>query len=545
MLGDIQLKEGIILASSITQRIHALQQNGQKQSIVGIKRGIERESLRVNGDGSLAQTAHPKALGSALTHAWITTDFSESLLEFITPAQADINTTLQQLADIHRFTMQQLGSEQIWPASMPCYIADQQQIPLAYYGQSNVGRMKTLYRQGLKNRYGSMMQAISGVHFNFSLPQSFWQAYQQVLEDKQPLQEFISEQYLVLIRNYKRYAWLIVYLFGASPAMCQSFLEGRPSRYPFQQLGSGSVYLPYATSLRMSDLGYTNSAQSSLNITYNNLPEYIAGLHAAVSQPSEEYKNIGVKVDGVYQQLNANVLQIENEFYSTIRPKRTIESGERPTCALAKRGIEYIEVRALDVNPFSAIGITSEQMHFLDIFLVYCLLEQSPLLSAAEQAVTEQNLKKVVTDGRRNTLELIENGQPRLMQDWAEQLFADMMPVARWLDEAYQTEQYQAVLKQQYLALLNPAQTLSGQVLQTLLNQQLDNGTYMRQLSAQYRQQLLQEPYQYYQATDFSAEAAASLQRQADIEAADTLSFDEYIEQYFVEVPDCKQSKAS
>lgn len=529
------------MASSIMQRLTALQQSGQSQSIVGIKHGIERETLRVNADGSLAQSAHPLALGSALTHPWITTDFSESLLEFITPATTDIDTTIQQLTDIHRFTLRQLGDERIWPASMPCYIADQHQIPLAFYGSSNVGRMKTLYRQGLKNRYGSMMQAISGVHFNFSLPQSFWQAYQPLLADQRPLQDFISEQYLSLIRNYKRYAWLIVYLFGASPAMCQSFLEGRQSRYPFQQLGDGSLYLPYATSLRMSDLGYTNSAQSSLNITYNTLPEYIAGLHAAVSQPSAEYQSIGTKVNGVYQQLNGNVLQIENEFYSTIRPKRTIESGERPTCALAKRGVEYIEVRALDVNPFSAVGITAEQMHFLDVFLVYCLLEQSPTLSAAEQSVTEQNLKKVVTDGRRINLELMQDGQPRLMQDWAEQLFAEMMPIASWLDEAYKTTRYQGALKQYYLSLLDPAQTPSGKVLNHLISSRQDNGSYMRQLAAQYQQQLLQEPYQIYTESDFAVAVSASLQRQAEIEASDTLGFDDYIEQYFAEVPACEQ----
>lgn len=530
------------MSSSISQRLAAINQAGQQHSIKGIKRGIERETLRVNQDGSLAQTPHPVALGAALTHPWITTDFSESLLEFITPASADLELTLAQLADIHRFTLKKLQQERIWPASMPCYITDQHQIPLAQYGTSNVGKMKTLYRQGLKNRYGSMMQAISGVHFNFSLPQSFWQAYQPLLGDNGKLQDFVSEQYLALIRNYKRYAWLIVYLFGASPAMCQSFLEGRQPRYAFQKLGKGTLYLPYATSLRMSDLGYTNSAQSSLNITYNSLPEYIAGLHAAVTQPSSEYQSIGVKVDGEFQQLNSNVLQIENEFYSTIRPKRTTESGERPTCALAKRGVEYIEVRALDVNPFSSVGITAEQMCFLDIFLLYCLLEQSPSLSASEQQVTEQNLKKVVTDGRRHSLELLQDGQPRLMQDWAEQLFADMMPIAKWLDEAYQSDRYQAAIRQCYLSLLDPAQTPSGKILNHLLSSRQDNAYYMRELAETYRQQLLAESYQVYTEEDFINAASTSLIRQQQIEASDTLSFEQYLAEYFAEVPDCTEA---
>lgn len=527
------------MSATISHRLTELKQQKAAASIVGIKRGIERESLRINANGSLAQTPHDVRLGSALTHPWITTDFSEALLEFITPASTDIKQTLAQLADVHRFTVKQLGDERLWPASMPCYITDQDHIPLAQYGSSNVGRMKTLYRQGLKNRYGSMMQAISGVHFNFSLPQAFWDAYQKVLADQQDSQDFISAQYLALIRNYKRFAWLIVYLFGASPAMCQSFLEGRSSKYPFQTLGKGTLYLPYATSLRMSDLGYTNSAQATLNITYNSLPEYIAGLHQAVSQPSAEYQSIGLKRDGQWQQLNANILQIENEFYSTIRPKRTTQSAERPTCALAKRGVEYIEVRALDVNPFSSTGITAEQMHFLDIFLLYCLLEESQPLSATEQLVTEQNLKKVVTDGRRVNLELLDKGQPRLMQDWAEQLFAEMMPVAKWLDESYETTAYQSALKQYYLCLLDPAQTLSGQLLNHLVSNRKDNGHYMRELAESYRQQFLAEDYQFYTAQDFEQALKQSLEQQQLIEQTDAMDFDSYLQQYFAEVPAC------
>ncbi|MDP5143265.1 glutamate--cysteine ligase [Rheinheimera baltica] len=533
------------MGSTLQQRLAVLNSAQHKQAIVGIKHGIERETLRVKADGKLALTPHAKQLGAALTHPWITTDFSESLLEFITPASDKIDTTLAQLADIHRFAINNIDDEQFWAGSMPCFIKEQTQIPFAQYGSSNVGQMKTLYRKGLHNRYGSMMQAISGVHFNFSFPKVFWQHYQQQLEQSGELQNFISSQYLSLIRNYKRYVWLIVYLFGASPAMCKSFLEGRSSRYNFAELGKGTVYLPYATSLRMSDLGYTNSAQSSLNITYNNLEEYIAGLHSAISMPSEEYRNIGVKVDGEYQQLNANVLQIENEFYSTIRPKRTTESGERPTCALAKRGVEYIEVRALDVNPFSPIGISAEQMYFLDVFLLYCLLQDSPELSAAEQAITEQNLKKVVTDGRRNNLEIMQNGQPRLMLDWAEELFADMMPVAHYLDSAHNVNDYSAALKQFYLCLLDPAHTLSGQVLNQLLAKQQDNGHFMLQLSAQYKQQLSQESYLFYSEQQFIEAATQSLAQQYQIEQQDDVSFEQYISQYFAEVPECDNKKSA
>ena len=523
------------MSQLFSERIAALQAAPWNSTITGIRRGIERETLRIKPDGRLSQLDHPLALGSALTHPLITTDFSESLLEFITPAQTNIEVTVAQLTDIHKFALSQLGQEQLGAGSMPCFIEHQDEIRLAYYGTSNVGRMKTVYRQGLKNRYGSMMQAISGVHFNFSIPQEFWQHYQQMLGDQSDLADFVSAQYLGLIRNYKRYVWLIVYLFGASPAMCKSFLQGRQSKYAFEPLGKGTLYLPYATSLRMSDLGYTNSAQSALNVSYNNLPDYIKGLQQAITTPSAEYQGIGVKVDGSYQQLNTNILQIENEFYSTIRPKRTTQSGERPTCALAKRGVEYIEVRALDVNPFSPVGISAEQMRFLDLFLLYCLLEQSPSMSSEQQEIADQNLRKVVTDGRRLNLELQDEQTPRLMQDWAEQLFAELMPLAHWLDGAYGGEQYQTVLKHFYLSLLDPAKTFSGQFLATLKTSQLDNSEVSLALAAKHQQELTSSAYQFYSESDFNQMARESLAAQQQIEQQDSVSFDSYLEQYFVE----------
>lgn len=146
------------------------------QALKGIQRGLERETLRVNADGTLATTGHPEALGSALTHKWITTDFAEALLEFITPVDGDIEHMLTFMRDLHRYTARNMGDERMWPLSMPCYIAEGQDIELAQYGTSNTGRFKTLYREGLKNRYGALMQTISGVHYNFSLPMAFWQA---------------------------------------------------------------------------------------------------------------------------------------------------------------------------------------------------------------------------------------------------------------------------------------------------------------------------------------------------------------------------------
>lgn len=174
-----------------------------------------------------------ETLGSALTHKWITTDFAEALLEFITPVDGDIEHMLTFMRDLHRYTARNMGDERMWPLSMPCYIAEGQDIELAQYGTSNTGRFKTLYREGLKNRYGALMQTISGVHYNFSLPMAFWQAKCGDISGADA-KEKISAGYFRVIRNYYRFGWVIPYLFGASPAICSSFLQGKPTSLPFE-----------------------------------------------------------------------------------------------------------------------------------------------------------------------------------------------------------------------------------------------------------------------------------------------------------------------
>lgn len=517
-----------------------------QQTLPGIKHGVERETLRINKNGSLALSAHPKALGSALTHEFITTDFSESLLEFITPPESDPNKTIAQLKDIHKFVLNNIGDERLWPMSMPCYIDDETTIPLAQYGSSNVGKMKTLYREGLKNRYGSMMQAIAGVHFNFSLSDDFWQHWLKVSEGKDANKETISAAYFGMIRNYRRFCWIIPYLFGASPALCGSFIKGKKSTLPFEKLGKGTYYLPYATSLRMSDLGYTNSAQSGLAICYNEVDSYIQSLRAAINTPSDVYQRFSGKVDGKYQQLNANVLQIENELYSPIRPKQPTLSLEKPTDALAERGVSYIEVRALDVNPFSDVGIDISQFYFLDVFLLYCLVEPSVFMDANDFQQTEQNLGAVVTQGRDPALSLDNGDKKVLLTDWAEQLFAGMRKVAESLDAANNNRRYSEAVELQWEKVLDPNLTPSGKLLNAMLDSGKDNGLLGVELAEQYKIAAQNQHYDLLNAELLKDQAAKSLDSQSQIEGKDTLSFDEFLQDYFsdLENEDCKQNYA-
>ncbi|WP_300483823.1 glutamate--cysteine ligase [Shewanella sp.] len=517
---------------SFNELVQHLSDAHGRTALLGMLRGIEREALRIDESGYLSTDSHPEALGSALMHSRITTDYSEALLEFITPVNNNVEQLLNGLTETHAFSVRHLNGQRLWPVSMPCYVKDEKQIPVARYGSSNTGMMKTLYRKGLTYRYGALMQIISGVHFNFSVSQELWQSLYELSDKQLSYDDFISESYFGLIRNYRRLVWVLPYLFGASPALCGSFIKDQKTDLKFEKTGHGTLYLPFATSLRMSDLGYTNKEQEELNISYNSLPEYLAGVNAAIKMPSANFANIGVKVDGEYRQLNANVLQIENEFYSPIRAKRVTRSGEKPSEALARAGVEYIEVRALDVNPFSPIGIEATQVRFLDLFLLYCLLTQSPKSDASEEARLSANLKAVVLEGRKPGLELLTADSSRSLKSWLEELFDALQPLAVLLDG--EATDYQVALAHWRKAVEDPNLTLSGQVLQNVINKGQDHGQWVMTLAQQYYQFFVDYPLSSETVAQYQAEASSSLNKQAELEAAQrSVSFDDYLEDYF------------
>ncbi|MGM3172947.1 glutamate--cysteine ligase [Dickeya lacustris] len=502
------------------------------QAIKGIQRGIERETLRVMANGHLSKAGHPESLGAALTHPWITTDFAEALLEFITPVHKDIDHLLAFLRDIHRYVARHLGDERMWPLSMPCFIEAEEAIELAQYGSSNIGRFKTLYREGLKNRYGALMQTISGVHYNFSLPLAFWQA-RAGITDAVEGKGAISAGYFQLIRNYYRFGWVIPYLFGASPAICSSFLQGKETHLPFERSGKGMLYLPYATSLRLSDLGYTNKSQSNLGITFNSLETYVAALKRAIQTPSQEYADIGLKQGERYLQLNTNVLQIENELYAPIRPKRVTRPGESPSDALLRGGIEYIEVRSLDINPFSATGVSAEQVHFLDLFLIWCALADAPEMSEEELLCTRKNWNRVILEGRKpgQTVGIGCDSSRQTIAEVGRTLFADLRRVAELLDNDHAKPTYQQVCDQLVEAFDKPELTFSARVLDMMLES--GSGGVGLRLAAEYREQLLQEPLELLSDAQFASESERSWQHQRQLETEDTLSFDAYLANQF------------
>ena len=512
----------------------ALLANADKSLLANIVRGIEKESLRVEPNGQLAKTPHPKALGSALTHPSITTDYSEALLEFITAPSASIDQVINELEEIHRYTYENIDDELLWVNSMPCQLGEDSSIPVGEYGSSNIGRMKTVYRLGLGHRYGRLMQTIAGIHYNFSVPDSLWMKLQADEGNQQSLQDYKTEGYFALIRNFRRYFWLLLYLFGAAPAVCKSFVRNR--EHDLQPVGhdSHSLYKPNATSLRMGNLGYQSDAQSSLIVCYNDIAQYTRTLKGALETPYKNYGHLGLKdSQGNYQQLTTNLLQIENEFYSPIRPKRTAVSGETPLEALHNKGVEYIEVRCVDLNPLAACGIDRETIRFLDTFLLFCLLKESPKTNNNEYQQITENQRRTVADGRNPELELVDGEQSRKLVDWGEALVAEMQPVAELLDEANNSSDYQSTLATMGERLQNSSLTPAA----ILLNEmQEHNETYYRMAMRK-----AVEHREYFRGEALAPEVIEKYQRlaeqsqleQQEIEASDSVSFDDFLTAYY------------
>ena len=514
------------------RRIRKLGSEAPADVLRGGLKGVEKESLRVQPDGMLSGRPHPPALGSALTSRYITTDFSEALLEFVTPAFRHTWQVVDLLCDIHKFTYDRLGDELLWVTSMPCRLPADDDIPLAQYGSSNVGRMKTIYRRGLGYRYGRRMQTIAGVHFNYSLPESFWPVYQRLENDADDPSTFRSAAYLDLVRNFRRFGWLVLYLFGASPALCKSFAGNGVGRMP--EFDGETLYEPYGTSLRMSDLGYSNRTQAKINISLNSLAEYVEDLDAAIATPEPAYERVGVKVDGQYRQLSANRLQIENEYYSPIRPKRVAYSGERPTAALLRGGVEYVEIRSLDLNVFDPVGINQHAMRFIEAFLIYALLERSAPLDDDGWAESAENQLRTAKRGREPGLELRQDGRARRLADWGREILDGVGAVAELVDRGTGGSEYRDSVAAQAALLADPDATPSARMLQELAQGGTCFFEYAMEAARGHRDYFRSlAPLSPARLAEFEAEARRSLERQRETERSDSLGFDEYLRRYF------------
>ena len=497
--------------------------------------GLEKESLRVRPDGNLAQSPHPVSLGSSLTHPYITTDYSEALAEFITPPCDTIPAALDFLRDTQRFVYENLDDEFIWATSMPCVVAGETSIPIAKYGSSNAGQMKTVYRRGLGHRYGRVMQVIAGVHFNYSFSEDFWPVFQEIEEDNRPLQDFIDDSYFALIRNLQRFGWLVPYLFGASPAVCKSFLGGAETDLKIFDIST--YYQPYATSLRMGDIGYQNNKESKTGVkaSYDNLDTYVDSLARATETSCPEYEEIGVVVNGRHEQLNANILQIENEYYSTIRPKQLVGAFEKPSHALKQRGVRYIELRSIDVNAFEPLGINERQLRFLEAFLVFCQLHESPVISDEERDHIDHNELVAAHRGRDPQLQLYRGSEKILLRDWAKEIIDAMTGICELLDKGQTDKPYSTSLAAQLDKAHDADFTPSARMLEAMRREEEGFFHFALRMSQQHQD--------YFESLDLDPErremfnklTKKSLASQKNMEADNSESFSDYLDRYFAQ----------
>jgi glutamate--cysteine ligase len=518
------------------RRLAALVNSRVPQVLIGGLRGLEKESLRVTPAGRVAHSDHPAALGSALSNPNITTDYSEALLELVTPTFKGNAALMHYLEQLHHFVFRNVGEELLWASSMPCEIDGDDDVPIASYGRSHEGRFKQIYRRGLLTRYGGMMQAIAGVHFNYSFPAVFWPVWAEVLQAAHADAAFISDSYFNLVRNFRRHGWLISWLFGASPALCRSFLQGNrdAALRPWQR---ATVYGPHATSLRMSDIGYRNRNQAAVSVSANSLREYLRDLMQAVHTPHPPFAALGVNVDGEYRQLNANILQIENEYYSSIRPKRVPRTGELTGQALARAGVEYVEVRSLDLDPFEPTAVSTTQLHFVEALLAMLLIRDSQPISASEQERLDHNHLLVARSGREAGLMLQRDGRAVAIEAWSAELLESMQGVCELLDQGSGNSTYRNALEQQTWKRGQPQLLPAARVLQDLQQREQEFEAYSLDISRQHRDRLLALAADPELQQSFQRQAEESLEDQRRRDAEVTGSFEDFLSAKFVKYP--------
>ncbi len=495
--------------------------------------GLEKESLRVSLSGGISKTQHPLALGSALTNSYITTDYSEALTEIITPPFSSSRDALQFLGDAHAFVYSKLEGEKLWSTSMPCALEGGADIPIAQYGSSNAGLMKTIYRRGLGHRYGRVMQVISGVHYNYSPTDNFWVGLQDLEGSDSNSRDFIDQHYFGMVRNLKRFGWLIPYLFGASPAVCKSFIGDRETT--LSEFDESTYFEPCATSLRMGDIGYTNSKEkcAGINVSYNSLDEYISSLEYAINTSCPKWKRVGVKVNGKYEQLNSNILQIENEHYSTVRPKQIAGALEKPILALKKRGVRYVELRSIDVNAFHPLGVSQDQLLFLEIFMLFCLLLDSPAIDEKEQQEIDRNLELVAHKGREEQLTLSRYGVEIKLKHWAEEICSNMQGICEQLDGSDLAKPYYSVLMQQQEIIADPELTPSARMLAEMRAKGEGFFHFAKRMSQQHKKYFAEWDLSQERQQLFEKEALNSIEQQAAMESGNQIAFDIFLKDYF------------
>ena len=552
----------------VEERLASLTRECGAQVLSGRRVGLEKESLRVGRDGQIAASDHPVALGSALCNGTVTTDFSESLLEMVTPPCASAREAVEYLTDVHRFILPRLADdEHLWNASMPCILRGAESIRIGDYGSSNNGLMKHAYRRGLALRYGKRMQAIAGVHFNFSLPEDCWDRWLHLHTHVRPAgtplpglpagqgspcgaeqQEWGASTcgYFHMTRNLLRIGWLVPYLFGASPAICRSFLQS-DADVDLDTYHKTTRFAPHGTSLRMGDIGYQYRQDGAidLSVRHDDFHSYLEDLRSHITSEHPPYQRLGLfDTDGNRHQLNARRLQIENEYYSSVRPKQIPEAGEMPFLALQRRGIRYLELRSIDIAMDAPAGVHLEQIAMLEMLMLFAWLADSPALGQDEIVLCGRNMRASAQSGREPGLQLERPAGNIGVREWGLAIIEALAPLADWLDVEEGTGLYRRALGIQRDKLNDASLTPSAKQMRQIRK----HGSFLDAVlvaSRAHHRALLADPLDAVKERKFQAEVEKSLACQQRMESETTGTLDEFLQHYFSQLDDPDVSAAA
>ncbi|NCE78178.1 bifunctional glutamate--cysteine ligase GshA/glutathione synthetase GshB [Turicibacter sp. TS3] len=398
--------------------------------------GIEREGLRVTQEGKLADTPHPEVFGDKLKNPFITTDFSESQIEMITPVCQTINQVHRSLASLYHQTIKGLQrKEYLWPQSMPCLLEEKQVVAIAHFTSDEEGRALMAYRKLLLDKYGAKKQLISGIHYNFSFSETLLKKLFLERGASQSYQLFKDQVYLKIVRQYLRYRWLLIYFLGASPVIDTSYLS--ECKAPLKQIARDSFSYEGAISFRNSSDGYQNK-----------VPIYV------------DYKDVKSYVRSLQTYIDKQTLFSYKEFYSPVRLKA--RNPQRFMDSLKQEGISYLEIRSIDLNPFEPLGISKTDLQFIHLFILF-LLESEEVEVENWQQEANFNAEQIAREGRCSSLRLKRRDEEVLMTEWALEILNKM----KQINDTFGLYQ-EAMMDQKVNQLRYPEETISGKMVELM-----------------------------------------------------------------------------
>ena len=399
--------------------------------------GLEKENVRVTESGNLALTPHPKAFGDREKNAYIKTDFSESQLEMVTPVCNTLEEVYSFICNLNKVVSLEImkNGEFLWPQSNPPILPREEEIPIAKLSN----REDELYRENLSYKYGKKKQVISGIHYNFSFKEEFIKLLYKELKVEKDFREFKDDIYLRMARNFQKYHWLLIYLTGASPVFHESYIE--EIKEEGEKLGEDSYYIKDDTSLRNSSYGYKN--KKDYYVSYNSIEEY-----------ASDIKNL----------VKDKEIQSIKEYYNPIRLKSL--GSEDMLESLLHKGIDYLEVRLLDLDPLSIQGVSKETLYLVHLFMIYTLLKENKEITYKDQEEFFKNHDMVALKGRNEEAVIHENGVPVLLKDKGREILSEMDEIVEILFS--NNEEFKNVIKRALEKINNPHDTISEKLIKDI-----------------------------------------------------------------------------